>query len=157
MTTETETTVQTLAREAADWFEGAVRPTGESIRKLKEGRPEWVYDLVKDAHGDFMPDDWRYDKIENALLWIADADDPEDSRGEFGEEQVDTYNNARVAWLGSNLQRAAYCDEEAEQAGATGGVYNMIGMGQYAEAEEIYGLVLQFLTEKAAEAGTIGG
>lgn len=156
--TTTDTGIQALAQEAYDWFERAQRPPdstgteGESFYRLKEGRPEWVYDLVREAHGEFLPDDWRYDCIHSALIAIADDGDPEDGLHEFADGQVDVYNAARVAWLDSSLYRGAYCDEAAQEFGAEGqGVYEMIGLGQFAEASEVYSLVLQQLEARAEE------
>lgn len=60
-------TVQQLAAEAYGCFETAERQDGETFWRLKDGSPEWVTDLVLNAHGDFLPDDWRYACIGAAL------------------------------------------------------------------------------------------
>lgn len=144
------TTIQEVAGEAAGWFEGATRPDGSSFRRVKDGAPEWVTELVRSAHGDFLPEDWRYDKIEDALNYIAGADDPEDS-ADFADSAVDVYTSDRISWLASNLRRASYCDEGASNlGGAESDVIAMIGLGQYEEAGEIYGLVLQELEQHIA-------
>lgn len=143
--TSTTATVESLAEEAASYFEGATRGEGDeaqSFRRLKSDRPEWVYDLVHEAHGDFFPDDWRYNCIENALEAIAQGIEP----GEFADGEVDSYNASRVQWLESSIYRGAYCDDAIEEFGPTDqGIYGIIGMGQYMEASEIYGLVMQQL------------
>ncbi len=51
----------------------------------------------------------------------------------------------RLAWLASDSSRAGYCDEAAAEFGQSGDIVDMIALGQYAEAEEVYGLVLQAL------------
>jgi len=147
-------TIQDKAREAYEWFETATRDDGSSYVRTKDGRPEWVQDLVFTAHGEFMPDDWRYRKIMEALEFIADNDDPEDTSYEFADGAVDVYTSARLAWLASNLNRASYCDEAIENGmvDAKAGVIEIIGAGQYEEAGEIFGLVLSELEKYAGEA-----
>ena len=54
--TDTQT-LQERAGEAAAWFETAERPP---FVRVKNGAPEWIMDLVRHAHGDLLPDDWRY-------------------------------------------------------------------------------------------------
>ena len=152
MTTETETTIATLAQEAYDWFERRQRgDTDDWFYALKDGRPEWVFDLVWAAHddGDFLPDDWRYDCIHSALGHIADNDGDEDA-SEFADSQVDVYNGARFAWLASHLQRQFYVDAATEEFGPPddASVTAQIGMGQYLEATQVFQQVYQTLEER---------
>jgi hypothetical protein len=147
-----QTSTQDRAREAAEWFEVAERVEGDEDSRYirtKDGCPEWVTQLVYSAHGDFLPDDWRYNVIQDALEAIAESDDPEDAAGEFADSAVDVYTHARLKWLASNLNRAAYCDEAAQEFGAEGSpdIISMIGLGQYYEASEVYGLVLRALED----------
>jgi hypothetical protein len=146
-------TIQDKAREAYEWFEIATRDDERSYVRTKDGRPEWVQDLVFAAHGEFMPEDWRYQKIMEALGFIADSDDPEDTSYEFAGGAVDVYTSARLAWLASNLNRASYCDEAIENGMVDGeaGVVEIIGAGQYEEAGEIFSLVLSELEKYADE------
>jgi hypothetical protein len=153
MPNTTEVTVQSLAAEAAGYFTAGVTREGEDqpIRILKDDRPDWVHELVYSAHGDFGPDDWRYNTIEDALLFIADTDDPDDGSGEFADSAVDVYNGSRLEWLSSNLRRAGYCDEAADELGSEGlDTFERIGLGQYFEASEVYGLVLRSLEDELA-------
>jgi len=144
---ETMTNIQDKATEALTWFESARRDENDpesAFTRTKDGAPEWVTDLVRDAHGEFLPDDWRYDKIRDALEFIAESDDPEDS-AEFADQAVDVYTSDRLAWLSSNLRRASYVDDARENLGATNSIIDDIGLGQYQEAGEIYGSVLNSL------------
>ena len=140
-------TIQEKASEALSWFETVRRDENDpesAFTRTKDGTPEWVTELVHDAHGDFLPDDWRYDKIRDALEFIAESNDPEDS-AEFADQAVDVYTNDRLAWLSSNLRRASYVDDARENLGATNSIIDDIGLGQYQEAGEIYGSVLNSL------------
>lgn len=150
--TSSMATIQDLAGIAYDSFESFKRDGSEdTIYKLKDDRPEWVYELVRDAHGDFFPDDWRYEAIMDACGWIHDNDGDDDS-GEFADQKVDVYTSDRIAWLASSLDRVSYCDEAAAEFGAgdtATDIVAMIALGQYAELSEVYGLVYRALEEKA--------
>ncbi len=150
-----EATVEDLAREAASWFERRSRADGETFVTLKDGRPAWVQEMVYAAHGDFGPDDWRYDCIAAALDQIEETGD-EDS-GEFADSQVDVYTGRRLQWLASSLNRVGYCDEAASEFGPPRdglGKYDIaesIGLGQFAEASEVFGSVAQSLADRLDE------
>jgi hypothetical protein len=145
------TSIYEKAQEAYDWFETAERQEVESITRLKEGAPEWVTELVYRAHGEFLPDDWRYVAIRAALGDIADnePDDLDEYAAEWADGHVDVYNAARVQWLASNLNRAAYCDEAAAEFGLDEerGIFHLIGLGQYMEASEVYASIAESLTD----------
>lgn len=147
-------TIQTIAGEAYRAFETANRPDGEEFIRLRDGSPDWISELVRDAHGgDFLPDDWRYSTIREACGFIeeADGDDLEDVAHEFADG-VDVYTGKLLAWLASNASRASYCDEAVNQLGADGvGIIQRIGLGQYMERGEVYNLVLTSLADRLAE------
>lgn len=142
-------TIESLAEEAASYLHYISRGE-ETIATLKDDRPEWVFDLVHEAHGDFMPDDWRYDAISRALDHIAETGD-EDAH-EWADNHVDVYTSARYAWLASNLNRAGYCDEAREEGLAENvDICTLVGIGQYMEAREVYDLVFQALRDRLEE------
>jgi hypothetical protein len=142
-----------IAQEAYGYFETRHRPDGEAFTATKDDAPEWVNELVHHAHGrDFLPDDWRYRTIRNALGFIADNDAGEEEAHEFADQEIDIYTGDRLAWLSSNLNRAGYCDEAAMELGAVDlGIAERIGLGQYQEAGEVYALVCEALAEEAEE------
>lgn len=157
--------VQELAGEAAACFETAERvPAVEGVEpetfvRVREGSPAWVGDLVREAHRDssgapaMLPDDWRYRTIEAALEYIGELGlevEPQEESYDFADATVDVYNAARLEWLGSKLWRAGYCDQ-ARDNGAEGGVFELIGAGQYEEAREVYELVLEQLEARRDE------
>lgn len=160
----TTTTLQDLAGEAARCFETATRePVGdtpERFVRVKDGSPEWVTELIRAAHGvdadgspSMLPDDWRYKVASFAVEMIAESDDIEDARAEFADAMVDAYTFDRIAWLGSNLRRAGYVDEAVDEFGPPDqdGIIERIGLGQYAEASEVYDLVVAALEERLEE------
>ena len=137
------------AAEAASAFFTASERGDETITVLADGAPEWVRDLVREAHGDFLPDDWRYTAIRSAVDALADGSDP-DEGGEWADSNVDVYNGARLSWLSSHLSRAGYCDEGVDElGGADLDTFERIGLGQYMELSEIWSLVVQSLRQHA--------
>lgn len=147
-----------LAGEAARYFETRTRDDGSgSFVTLKDRRPDWVQTLAMEAHGDMMPEDWRYATIGSALAFIAEVDGGEDAiedgMHEWADAEVDVYTGARLKWLASHLSRPGYVDGAAEEFGHDGPVdiVALIGMGQYAEACEVYALVVSALRERAEE------
>lgn len=131
------------------------RQRGEdSITVMKDDAPEWVKDLVFAAHGDFGPDDYRYEAIRETAGFLHDnpSIDPDDAASEFADDQVDIYNANRYRWLASNLNRAGYVDEATEEFGPAENVTDAIGRGQYMELQEVYNSVLQSLRDHLEEA-----
>ena len=147
----TATTPQDLAAQAHAFFEARERGEGERFTTTRYDSPEWLRDLVHEAHGEFLPDDWRYSTIHNALVFIAEnpgADD--DSAHEFADTAVDVYSADRLAWLASNLRRLAYVDEAVAEYGPREQIIDNIGIGQYGEAFEIYASIYASLDDRAA-------
>ena len=150
-------TLSTLAQEAHDALETRTRDDGERFTTTRDDAPEWVRDLVYRAHGDFLPDDWRYERIHDALAFISDngyesGDDARDAAHEYADQSVDVYTGARLQWVASNLQRPAYADDAADDFGADGmGITERLGLGQYAEALEVFSLVVDALESRAVE------
>lgn len=144
-------TVVDVAREAGAWFETATRDDDTTYVRTKDGAPEWIGDMCRDAHGDMFPDDWRYACIAAAVDHIAgDPEDPEEVH-DFADSYVDTYTADRLRWLASHLTRVEYVDNACEELGAHGGIVEMIAAGQYVEASEVYGAVLDALTARALD------
>ena len=150
-------TIADVAAEARAFFQVKQRDDGATYIITAGDAPDWVNELVREAHGDMLPDDWRYQTIRAALDFIAEnPDDAEDGADEFADGAVDTYTGARLAWLASHLNRPGYVDDAEAEFGypgrEAGGVVQMIGLGQYGEAFEVYGSVYQSVAERWMEA-----
>jgi hypothetical protein len=149
-------TIHSLAGEAYDCFERRERDNGDSFVSLKDNAPEWLSDLVRDAHGDFLPDDWRYASIRSALGAIHDAGedaDVDDLSFEFADSNVDTHNAARCEWLASHLARGFYCDDAVNEGlvADDSGIFTRIGIGQYIESREVFESVRRSLSDRLDE------
>lgn len=156
--------VQAIAGEAFDAFEQVERGEFEQVKRgdntitvLRDNAPQWIYDAVRSVHGEFLPDDWRYDQTQNAFGAIHDASEGayvQEVGDGFCDGAVDIYTSARLQWLASNLNRPAYCDEAVSEGLVSDPDTDMverIGMGQYMEAREIFECVVSALEGELAE------
>lgn len=135
-------TVNELAREALEWFESGTRDSGEKFVKTKYGRPDWLGNLIFAAHGDMMPDDYRYKFIEEALDLIANQDIDLDCP----EIEADIYTSDLTKWLHSRNDRVYYLTEALETFGMKDG-FQALQSAQIIEKEEVYWSVLENLRE----------
>ena len=136
--------VSELAREALEWFETGTRDRGEKFVKTKEGRPDWLENLIFTAHDDMLPDDYRYKFIEDALIMIADQDDDADL--DYPEIEADTYTSDLTKWLNSRNDRVYYLTEALEEYEIKDG-FQALQSAQLREREEVYFSVLNSLQE----------
>ena len=137
-------TVNELAREALGWFITDTRDSGEKFVKTKYGRPDWLGNLIFTAHGDMLPDDYRYKFIEDALIMIADQD--EDTDLDCPEIEADTYTSDLTKWLHSRNDRVYYLTEALEKYEIKNGFW-ALQESQLCEREEVYFSVLNSLRE----------
>jgi hypothetical protein len=158
--------LQSLAVEAYACFEQARRATGDTATgpredgerywRCKDGTPAWVRDLVHAAHGNMLPDDWRYAAIAAALEYLADSDVDSDDwqdASDFADGYVDIYNHDRATWLGSHSYRPGYVDDACEEYGTApdASIMDRIGAGQYREASEVFSSVVSSLEGRMDE------
>ena len=137
-------TVNELAREALEWFITDTRNNGEKFIKTKEGRPDWLENLIFTAHDDMLPDDYRYKFIEDALIMIADQD--EDADLDCPEIEADIYTSDLTKWLHSRNDRVCYLTEALEEYEIKDG-FQALYLAQLCERGEVYYSVLNNLRE----------
>lgn len=125
------------------------RDDGGEFVCLAKDAPEWMTEVVKDAHGEFLPEDWRYAAIEavaNALVETVECgDDPEDQSWEIACNLTDDYTSDLTAWLATNVNRLAYCDDGAQNLDLSSGeatLVDILNAGQQTEYMEIIGSLL---------------
>jgi len=135
--------LQKLAQEVRKYFED--HPHKENTFRMKDEAPQWVRDMVFEAHEDFAPDDYKYNYVVEALDALASGD----MEGETLEPEV--YNYQLLNWLGSNMKRIGYVDEAREDCGPSEGIMQDIMMGQRKEKLEVFNIVRSCLEERAEE------
>lgn len=147
------TTLATLARQMSEQFHVAKRTDGSDYVCLRDGHPEWMTDVVHAAHGDMLPDDWRYRMISDAVSAIAETGDDAsmDDLVEAADNGVSIYTHQLTDWLGSRADRIGYCDAAMEEMGGCSDITKAMQMGQYREREEVFSLTLDALAALVTE------
>lgn len=146
---------KTLITEFSNAFVKDKRTNGEEFVHLKEGRPEWMQDLVHVCHCEMWVDDTRYEMIREVADTLAELepDTWEDEGAQAAEGCVSVYNSDRTKWLASHLDRAGYCDEAQEQGYAADdtGIFDRIAAGMAMEYREIADAMVRYILDKAEE------
>lgn len=146
--------IRDIAQTASTYFEIAIREDDilkpEYYERLKGDAPEWVRDIVREAHGYQMPNDWRYSCIRGAVEALAEDEDFDSH--EFADSACDTYNNKLIEWL-SRGGSESYCEEAQEQGlvGEDTRVFDLIRAGQYVEALEVFNYVYSEIEALASD------
>ncbi|HUM42868.1 MAG TPA: hypothetical protein PKI14_07970 [Fervidobacterium sp.] len=142
-------TIQKLAEEWLEWF---VWDKDREIYYLKENAPYELLEVVRMAHGDMLPDNYKYEFIVEALEAIADYDGDEDDIEELADDlEADCYDSDLLEWLNSHSIRTWYVDKAVEEMGHGGGIMEDIAMGQVEEKREVFFTVLEDLRENLEE------
>jgi len=138
-------TVQSVAAEANAFL---YRDTQQDKVLPQKYAPQWFTDLCHHAHGDMLPDDWRYEFIQDALNAL-------ENDGDENGPDIDNlypYTADRLNWLASRLDRHGYCDEAAEDMGESPKqIVDFIALGMDRELREVFDLVRERLEEIADE------
>jgi len=115
-------TIQSTAQEMIDNMKYSKRNDGtEYVHTIKT--VEWQKDIIRNAHGDMLPDDDIYSVIYDALLALAElphSADREDAFDALYEIEAPVYTSELTAWLHRCNNRAYYL-EDAIKNGLTDG------------------------------------
>ena len=126
------------AREALRWFTTEDTDRGPIVT-LKEGRPEWVADMVYNCHDGRLPQDWIFEAVEEALCALDDnGSDVESARQSM---EPDVYDYDLTEWSRAFPE---YVDDAIKEARFS----NHFDLLQYAQAshkQEIFDTVLNAL------------
>ena len=108
----------------------------------KDDAPEWVVEIVREAHdnGDMFPDDYKYQFVVDALEALADSDDVDNARS-IMHDGVDITTSRLLHWVQSHGYRKAYADDHIQEFSPE--TLDDILMGaQYMERDEVFQIVL---------------
>ena len=140
--------IQEIAQQVLDQLERRTKLGEDTYITLKVGAPEWMTEFVHEAHGDFLPDDYRYEFIEESLQAIVDHGGIEDARESIEPE---IYTGKLTHWLSSNLARHEYTDRVLEY-GPPSSTANLLMAAQLEEKHETFDLVVGALEKRTGEA-----
>lgn len=132
---------------------GNHEPGLSSYTTLRDGSPQWMTDVCHAAHDDgaMLPDDWRYEFIDDAATALAEAEGDLDSAQEaLDESEHYCYTAQQTGWLHSRNSRYAYVDAAHEEySGDVRTVLDAIRLGMLAEQCEVLQQVYDALAEVA--------
>lgn len=139
-------TVQELAESYLKHFQTGKRDDGSSYVSLSDDAPEQLTELVRNAHGRMLPDDYKFQFVQDALQAIADSSEGEEQDA-INSMEAEHRNSELLAWLGSNLSRSSYVDDDAigNYGHSDGGIFGDIQRGMQCELEEVANSVLESL------------
>lgn len=149
MKTTEEVTIESIATEASKHFIRKTRDDGETYYCCDDTTPEWITDMVYEAHGDKLPDDYVYNWIDSVLSHIADGM-TEDDIHEYIDSEVDCYTSGLTTWLNSRNDRIYYLTQALEEHEPTDG-FNALAIAQYEEIQEVFLSVLNSIQERLTE------
>lgn len=146
--------IQELASAYQSCFEKITRDNGETVWIISDifDKCDNLTNMIRSAHGDMLPDDWRYEFIVEALSDLADCNDPDEVYPE-----PDIWNHDLLKWVGSHLDRVWYVDEAVQEYGIDARDFSLIStlqMGQTREKEEVLEVVRSHLQEQLEEMET---
>jgi hypothetical protein len=148
-----------LADETRGYFESFTRgdpkpgDEAELFYTLKNYRPVWLVDLVRQIHDDsnWLPDDFKYRTIVDVLDMLSEGQDPDELSLE-----ADIYTHDLLQWLGSHNERAGLVDEAVGQMGhSEQGIIGDISMGQWYEKDQIARMIVDALKEQFEAEGPV--
>lgn len=135
--------IQQLADKYYQSFELKTRKNGERFYCVKDDcKDDQLTELIRTAHGDMMPDDYKYQYIHDALEAISEQSNDDNDYS----PEPDIYTRDLLKWVSSNLTRTDYCNQAIEELGCTS-FDSILTFGQILERQEVYQSVYQSLTE----------
>lgn len=136
-------TIQSVAKEMLKNLEKAKRTDGSSFVRTKK-EIKWQKDIIHNAHGDNLPDDYIYQFIEDALCVLADCREGEEDDCIY-QIEADVYTSDLTKWLHSSNNRVYYLDEAISNGAKDG--FGLLAMAQTQEKQEVAQAVLQGIRE----------
>ncbi len=134
----------------ASYFERKHRDNGEAYYTLKDDRPDWLHDAVREAHDDEFPNDWRFDQCDSIARAI---DDGSDDASEIANSLVDVHTIDLLRWVSGDLNRVGIVDEAVEMFGyeAADGLESTIRFGQFICLERMAQTLIDAVNENTEE------
>lgn len=136
--------------ELAKQFETKVRDSGKSYVSLRDERPDWLHDAVRDAHEDEPPDDWRYETCQSICYLI---DDGITEASEIADSLADIYTSDLIAWLGTHWCRRGWVDNARADGliEPDADLETQLRIGQYCCIESMASIFLQAVQDNEEE------
>lgn len=138
--------IQELAENYLSMFELKTRKNGDKYYCVKDDcKNDELTDVIRTAHGDMMPDDYKYQFIHDALELISESNDLDDINIES-----DCYTSDLLKWVSSNLNRINYFDKAMTEYECICFV-DILSTAQKIERDEVLQSVIQSLEKILGE------
>ena len=141
-------TFQEVAQEMHSNFEQATRTDGSKYYRTVE-KIEWQKDIIHAAHGDRMPCDDIYERIEDILCNFTECEDEDAARERLYEIEPDCYTSDLTEWLSKDNRNVYYLDEAIEMGCKEG--FALLATAQKAYIEEIGNELINGIIEHMEE------
>lgn len=146
-------TIVTLAKELSAQLTTSERRDEAKTKyvHLKEGYPQWMQDVCHKAHGDRMPDDDVYSRIQDIVNILADLPDDatdDDIQERIDEIEPDIYTNRLTEWLHSRNDNVFYLTQALEEMEIKDG-FALLSYAQGIYIREIADALIDGLREHA--------
>ena len=109
---------------------------------------ETYQEFFHHAHGDMLPDDFRYRMIHSILQEMDDNEEYEDLNI---DDLIPIYTYELTSWLESNISRLSYCDDYLQEYGEVNDTISLLLGGYMMELNEVYYLINEWLDENTDE------
>lgn len=154
------TTFSVRALDLARTFQEKTRDNGDSFYFLPESAPAWMHELVRAAHHDELPNDWRFAKIRELAYSLAEyesANVARDSAGEIAQAAASVYTGTILGWYADIPSRLDYVTEWREAMGteSRGGILDELIVGQYYCLEQMAHEIIDTSEARAEELETV--
>jgi len=138
--------LQKLAGFYEKFFTKKKRDNGEEFWLVTDDAPEELTELIREAHDDMFPDDYKYEFIRDALSDYSNFEEPDEIMEVI---EADPYTAGLTHWLASNINRVYYLTEAIEEFEPKDG-FQALSLAQYREKSDVYQSVRNSL-EKTME------
>jgi hypothetical protein len=115
-----------LAKPAAEANSYLRRDTARDTLLPADGAPQWFTDLCHHAHANMMPNDWRFEFVQDVLNALEDGADED----RLDLDALYPYTADRLDWLASHLDRPGLLRRGGQGRGRAAGRHSRVrGLG----------------------------
>lgn len=139
-----EKTIQGIAQEMLNNMEQKERTNGDKYYCNKK-QIEWQTKIIRKAHEEALPDDYKYEFINDALCALTDCTPGEEEEA-INEIEPDCYTSNLTGWLHSRNDRAYYLTQALEEFDSKDG-FQALSIAQQIEKQDVARLVLEGIKE----------
>ena len=148
MDNDTSDNVRKLAQKMADSFKWDKRNDGTGFYHMDQAtQTVWMREVIRDVHGDKLPDDTVYDFIYQTVNAICDSSESDDLYEVISEIEPDIYTHDLTKWLHQRPDHVYYLTQATEEFGPIDDGFRLLAIAQQLQIHEVGHAVIQALEE----------